>query len=253
MPNQNWNPENYKNNAYFVPELGFPVIELLDPKPGERILDLGCGNGVLTKKLIDMGCEVVGVDTSPEMVKAAKELGIDARLLDGEHLHIKEEFDGVMSNAALHWMPDQYSVVRGVWRALKPGGRFAAECGGEGCIRIIREGMKIALIRRGLDYRARNPWKYPELGTYSNMLENQGFKVSYIARIDRPTPLKNGLRGWLEVFSDRHTEGFTQKDKNEFYTEVEDYCRPMLYSEQNGWIADYVRLRFLAYKPKDTE
>jgi len=249
MPNQNWNPEKYKNNAYFVPELGEPVIDLLDPKPGERILDLGCGDGVLAKKLADMGCRVVGVDTSPDMINAAKELGIDARLLDGEALDIEEEFDGVMSNAALHWMPDQYAVVRGVWRALKPGGRFAAECGGEGCIRIIREGMKIALIKRGLDYKSRNPWKYPELGAYTKILENQGFKVSYIARIDRPTPLKHGLRGWLEVFSDSHTAGFTQEEKDAFYTDVEDYCRPLLYSEQNGWIADYVRLRFLALKP----
>jgi len=249
MPNQNWNPEKYKNNAYFVPELGEPVIDLLDPKPGERILDLGCGDGVLAKKLADMGCRVVGVDTSPDMINAAKELGIDARLLDGEALDIEEEFDGVMSNAALHWMPDQYAVVRGVWRALKPGGRFAAECGGEGCIRIIREGMKIALIKRGLDYKSRNPWKYPELGAYTKILENQGFKVSYIARIDRPTPLKHGLRGWLEVFSDSHTAGFTQEEKDTFYTDVEDYCRPLLYSEQNGWIADYVRLRFLALKP----
>jgi len=249
MPNQNWNPEKYKDNAYFVPELGSPVIDLLNPKPGEKILDLGCGDGILAKKLADMGCRVVGVDTSPDMINAAKELGIDARLLDGEALDIEEEFDGVMSNAALHWMPDQYAVVRGVWRALKPGGRFAAECGGEGCIRIIREGMKIALIKRGLDYKSRNPWKYPELGAYTKILENQGFKVSYIARIDRPTPLKHGLRGWLEVFSNSHTAGFTQEEKDAFYSDVEDYCRPLLYSEQNGWIADYVRLRFLALKP----
>ena len=150
-------------------------------------------------------------------------------------------------------MADQYGVVRGVWRALKPGGRFAAECGGEGCIRIIREGMKIALIKRGLDYKARNPWKYPELGTISDILENQGFKVSYIARIDRPTPLVKGLRAWLEVFSNYHTAGFSEADKIHFYKEVEDYCRPFLYTEENGWFADYVRLRFLAVKPADAE
>ena len=111
--------------------------------------------------------------------------------------------------------------------------------------------MKIALIKRGLDYKARNPWKYPELGAYSKILENQGFKVSYIARIDRPTPLPNGLRNWLEVFANSHTQGFSQEERESFFTEVENYCRPMLYTEENGWLADYVRLRFLAYKPQN--
>ena len=245
--------ENYRNETEFTPALASPVIKLLDPKPGEAILDLGCGNGALAAELAEMGCKVVGVDSSKKMIAAACERGIDARLIDGEHLHLGEEFDGVMSNAALHWMPDQYAVVRGVWKALKPGGRFAAECGGEGCIRIIREGMKIALIKRDIDYKARNPWKYPELGAYSKILENQGFKVDYIARIDRPTSLQDGLRSWLEVFAQSHVQGFSPEEKESFYKEVEEYCRPMLFSEKNGWTADYVRLRFLAVKPKDAE
>ncbi|MDY0283745.1 MAG: class I SAM-dependent methyltransferase, partial [Synergistaceae bacterium] len=131
MSNQCWGPEDYKKGADFVPLFGRPVIELLDPKKEEKILDLGCGNGTLTKELADMGCDVLGVDSSKEMVEAAKSLGIKAEVMDGEHLHFREEFDAVMSNAVLHWMNDQYAVVRGVWRALKPGGRFAAECGGE--------------------------------------------------------------------------------------------------------------------------
>ena len=251
MANQNWSPEEYRTKANFVHELGLPVIELLAPKAGEKILDLGCGTGALTKELANRGCEAVGIDESPDMVAAAREIGVDARVHDAEHLHLDETFDAVMSNAALHWMADQYAVVRGVWKVLRPGGRFAAECGGEGCIRIIREGMKIALIKRGLDYKARNPWKYPELGAYSKILENQGFKVSYIARIDRPTPLPNGLRNWLEVFANSHTQGFSQEERESFFTEVENYCRPMLYTEENGWFADYVRLRFLAYKPQN--
>ncbi len=249
--NQIWNPESYRKSADFVPKLGRPVIELLDPKAGERILDLGCGTGVLTKELADMGCSVVGMDSSPDMVAAAKELGIDARLADAQTLKMDEKFDAVISNAALHWMPDHYAVVRRVWNLLKPGGRFAAECGGEGCVRIIREGIKIALIKRGIDYKARNPWKYPELGTFSDILENQGFKVKFIARIDLPMPLPDGLHGWLEAFTASHTEGFTPEEKESFYKEVEDYCRPMLYDKEKGWTADYVRLRFLAVKPEE--
>lgn len=249
MSNQNWNPNHYNVNAGFVSALGKPVIELLKPMHGERILDLGCGGGEMAKELAGQGFSIVGVDSSREMVEAARANGIDVRLMDGEGLDFHEEFDAVMSNAALHWMSDQYAVTRGVWNALKPGGRFAAECGGEGCVRVIREGMKIALIKRNIDYKARNPFKYPKLGEFTSILENQGFKVGYIARIDRPTPLLNGLRSWLTVFSESHTRGFSQIERDKFYSEVEDYCRPMLYDEKTGWMADYVRLRFLAAKP----
>ena len=251
MANQTWNPENYNKSARFIIEFGRPVIELLAPKPGERILDLGCGTGILTKELADAGCEIVGLDSSPEMVEAAKQLGIDARLIEGVEFESRKKFEAVISNAALHWMPDKYLVVRRVWQALKPGGRFAAECGGDGCLRIVREGMKIALAKRGLDYKARNPWKFCEYAEFSEILKAQGFKIEYIARIDKPTELgTDGLRGWLKVFANSHTEGLEEADKEAFYDEVEAYCKPMLF--KNGkWYVDYVRLRFLAVKPEE--
>jgi SAM-dependent methyltransferase len=254
MTNQVWDPENYKKTAGFVAVLGRPVIELLKPQPGERVLDVGCGDGTLTKELQSHGCDVVGIDSSHEMVESARSMGLDVRLFDAQSLDSAfapdERFDAVISNAVLHWISDQYAVVRGVWNLLRPGGRFAAECGGEGCIRIIREGMKLALAKRGIDYKTRNPWKYPEVGLFTKILENQGFQVRYIARIDRPTHLDDGLRGWLEIFSKSHTAGFTDDEREHFYTEVEDYCRPRLYNESAGWTADYVRLRFLAIKPE---
>ena len=129
---QSWSPERYARNARFVSDLGMPVVELLAPRSGERILDLGCGDGALTKKLVDLGCEVVAVDGSAAQVEGARALGLDARVMDGERLDFDAEFDAVFSNAALHWMKRADSVIDGVWRALRPGGRFAAECGGHG-------------------------------------------------------------------------------------------------------------------------
>jgi trans-aconitate methyltransferase len=129
---QQWNPQQYAENARFVSDLGAPVIELLAPQPGERILDLGCGDGALTVKLLDFGCKVIGIDSSPEMVVAAKSLGIDARVMNGQTLQFNGEFNAVFSNATLHWMKNPESVIAGAWCALKPGGRFVGEFGGHG-------------------------------------------------------------------------------------------------------------------------
>src|SRR5512142_2028530 len=138
---QTWDPERYARNARFVADLGMPVVELLAPKSGERILDLGCGDGALTEKLVAMGCTVVGVDGSAEQVAAARARGLDCHVMDGEQLTFNNEFDAVFSNAALHWMKRADAVIAGVWRALKPGGRFVAECGGHGNIKAIETAL----------------------------------------------------------------------------------------------------------------
>src|SRR5580692_7177248 len=117
---QTWDPERYARNARFVADLGAPVVELLAPRPGERILDLGCGDGVLTAKLAAMGCHVIGVDSSELQIDAARKLGLDVRVMSGESLDFDREFDAVFSNAALHWMSDHAKVIAGVRRALKP-------------------------------------------------------------------------------------------------------------------------------------
>src|SRR5262249_39834443 len=129
---QTWDPASYARNARFVSDLGSPVVDLLAPKPGERILDLGCGDGVLTKKLVDLGCDVVGVDSSPAQVEAAKKLGLNAFAISAEDLPYTEEFDAVFSNAALHWIKNADVMLAEVYRSLGPGGRFVAECGGCG-------------------------------------------------------------------------------------------------------------------------
>ena len=151
MSAQTWDPEGYAKNARFVSDLGGPVVELLAPRAGERVLDLGCGDGALTAKLAAMGCEVVGVDSSAQQIAAARALGLDARVVDCQNLAFDSEFDAVFSNAALHWMKRPDDVIAGVWRALKPGGRFVAEFGGFGCVVKIRTALIAALNRRGIE------------------------------------------------------------------------------------------------------
>src|SRR5579871_6724772 len=145
---QTWDPATYARNARFVSDLGAPVVELLAPQPGERILDLGCGDGALTKKLADVGCVVVGVDSSAAQIEAARELGLEAHVMAAESLPYREEFDAVFSNAVLHWIKNADPMIAGVYRALKPGGRFVAECGGYGCVNKVRTALVDALNRR---------------------------------------------------------------------------------------------------------
>jgi SAM-dependent methyltransferase len=158
---QSWQAGRYATHARFVADLGAPVLDLLAPRAGERILDLGCGDGALTEKLAALGCSIVGVDAAPDMIAAARARGLDARVMDGESLGFEDEFDAVFSNAALHWMRRPADVIAGVRRALRPGGRFVGEFGGHTNVAAIIVALTAVLDRRGADGTAAIPWYFP--------------------------------------------------------------------------------------------
>jgi SAM-dependent methyltransferase len=245
---QTWDPERYAANARFVSDLGAPVVELLAPQPGERILDLGCGDGALTEKLVAMGCRVVGVDGSAEQVEAARRCGLEAHVIDGHALRFVEEFDAVFSNAALHWMKRPDDVIDGVWKALAPGGRFVGEFGGYGCVARIKAALFDGLARRGFDGEAFNPWYFPDTEEYGARLRKRGFAVTSIALIPRPTPLPGDLSGWLETFAESFTSVLPVEARGPFIREVCDRLQSDLRDADGTWVADYVRLRFSARK-----
>lgn len=248
-PAQHWDPDRYARNARFVADLGEPLIELLAPVAGERILDLGCGDGALTVKLKDAGCEVVAVDASAEQIDAARALGLDAHVVDGHALPYDAEFDAILSNAALHWMKRPDEVIAGMWRALKPGGRIAAEMGGGGNVEIIRTNLIAALDRRGLDGAGASPWYFPPADEYRARLEKAGFDVSYIELIPRPTPLPGELADWLWTFGESFLLRVPETERPAVIGEVVEAARPHLQKPGGNWVADYVRLRFSARKP----
>ncbi|MBZ5594321.1 MAG: methyltransferase domain-containing protein [Acidobacteriia bacterium] len=245
---QSWDPANYARHARFVSDLGSPVVELLAPQPAERILDLGCGDGALTKKLVDLGCEVVAVDSSAPQIEAARKLGLDARVMSAEALPFREEFDAVFSNAVLHWITRADPMIAAVYRSLKPGGRFVAECGGYGCVHKIRMALVQALDRRGMDGEARVPWYFPTPGDYATRLERVGFRVDSIALIPRLTPLPGDIIGWLETFAQNFLDGLHGLARQEYLEEVRAALEPQLRESTGTWVADYVRLRFAATK-----
>jgi trans-aconitate methyltransferase len=246
LPYQRWDPRQYADNARFVTNLGAPVVELLAPRPGERVLDLGCGDGPLTAALAGMGCDVVGVDASPDMVAAARALGLDARVMSGEALSFADEFDAVFSNAALHWMKDGAAVVAGVARALRPGGRFVGEFGGEGNIAAIVGALNAERGRRGLP--ALDPWFNPGPAEYKAMLEARGLRVDFIRLFPRPTPLPGSIRDWLANFAGAFLAGIPDGEEGSYLDAVTDALRPRLLGADGVWTVDYVRLRFAAVR-----
>lgn len=243
---QTWSPERYDKHARFVSDLGMPVVELLAPRVGERILDIGCGDGVLTEKLVALGCEVVGVDTSAAQVEGCRARGLDCRVANGEALAFDGEFDAVFSNAALHWMRRPDAVIAGVRRALKPGGRFVGEMGGFGCVEKIRSALGQALASRGADVAAYDPWYFPTDDEYRSRLEAQELRVDSIALFPRPTPLPGDVTGWLETFAESFLAAVPPSERAALLAEVREALRPVLADASGAWTADYVRLRFAA-------
>ncbi len=244
-----WNPQQYAEHGRFVSELGLPVVAHQAPPPGVRKQDHGCGDGVLTRQLHELGCRVVGVDSSPAMIKAAQALGLDARVVDGHALPFAGEFDAVFTNAALHWMTQTDAVIRGAWRALKPGGRFVGECGGSGNIATVIAALKIALAKRGIDAQRINPWFFPSAAEYRSRLEAHGFVVGTMTLFPRPTPLSHDISGWLETFAQAFLAALPAAQRAVFLAEIIELCRPKLCDAHGHWTADYVRLRFSTTKP----
>jgi trans-aconitate methyltransferase len=249
VPEQTWDAAVYETHARFVSDLAMPVVELLAPRAGERILDLGCGDGVLTRKLEQLGCDLVGIDSSPEMIGAARALGLDASVRSATEIDYREEFDAVFSNAVLHWIPDADRVIRNVGRALRPRGRFVAECGGHRCVETIHEALVAELERRGHDGRAASPWYFPTAEEYGERLTRAGFDVEYVAVIPRPTRLPGDISGFLETFARSFTSVLPAGERQAYLDDVRARVKPALCAPDGTWTADYTRLRFRAVRP----
>lgn len=245
---QEWKADRYAEHAPFVPVLGQAVLDLLNVQPGERVLDVGCGNGVLSEKLRDAGATVVGVDSSPDMVATARQRGIDASLVDAYDLPFNAEFDAAFSNAALHWMKrDPDGVLKSVRRALKPGGRFAGEFGGHGNVAAIAVALMAILARRGVQNATTlSPWYFPTTDEYRLKLERAGFVVESVELFPRPTVLPTDMRGWLKTFAGPFFQALPPQDRSLALDEAVALLRPALCDGEGKWTVDYVRLRFLA-------
>jgi trans-aconitate methyltransferase len=248
-----WNANLYDAKHDFVWKFGSDVVSLLDPRAGERILDLGCGTGHLTAQIAESGALVTGVDRSAEMVNAAQAAypNLKFEISDAKNLSFRDEFDAVFSNATLHWIHEPELVLQGVWRALRPGGRFVAELGGRGNIRAMQEAFDRALVELGAAKPGEvHPWYYPSVSEYSTLAERNGFEVRFITLFDRPTGLADGaagMRNWIVMFGADYLAKAGEGRREQFLGRVEEMLRPKLFRDGQWW-ADYRRLRLVAYK-----
>ena len=195
-----WDVADYAKVGAFVAELGGAALDLLDPQPGERILDVGCGEGTLTRKIIERGATVLGIDNSPEMIAGARATGVDAVQLAAEDMQFFAEFDAAFSNATLHWVLHKEQAARAIFRALKASGRFAGEMGGEGNLTKLREALDEEMIIRGYapPVEASNWYASPE--EFAAVYEAAGFREVDARLIERPTPIDHGVAAWVTTF-----------------------------------------------------
>lgn len=238
-----WDAERYEGSFSFVWNHGAALLDLLDPKPGESVLDLGSGTGHLTHQIAERGASVIGVDSAPAMVAQARinYPGIQFALADATNFTVPAPVDGVFSNAVLHWVKDASAAIRAIHRALKPGGRFVAEFGGKTNVSAILTAV-LAEIPNAV-----NPWYFPSVGEYATLLEAEGFRVTQAYHFDRLTQLEGqrGMHEWLEMFGSGLLAGVPATDRSRVSDAIVERLRPVLFRD-GVWYADYVRLRIVA-------
>ncbi|GGH88835.1 trans-aconitate methyltransferase [Pullulanibacillus pueri] len=247
-----WNAHLYDGKHAFVSKYGNDLVDLLEPKKDEHILDLGCGTGDLAHRLHKLGVNLIGIDKSENMVEQAKKKYPFIKFLvnDATELHYQNEFNAVFSNATLHWVKPPELALKCIYNSLKPGGRLVAEFGGKGNVQKITNEIIHQLKDLGIEYKPEQcPWYFPSIGEYSTLMEEVGFRVTFAQHFDRPTPLdgENGLRNWIDMFAKSMFDHTSNDIKAALVANVENNLKDEMY--KNGtWIADYKRIRVVGYK-----
>ena len=245
-----WDALQYERRASFVWKLAPDLVRLLDAKPGERVLDVGCGPGHLSTKIAEAGAEVLAIDASPSMIEQARKNypQLHFEVLDATQMDFGPQFDAVFSNASLHWITEPANAASRVYRALISGGRFVAEFGGKGNISAIVDAIHRARAEVSAPRIEEFPWYFPSVGEYTSLLESQGFIVTHAHLLQRPTQFEGGeagMRDWLDLFARPLMVGLTHSQMQEAIDLVEEELRPTMFKE-GIWTGDYVRIRVRA-------
>jgi trans-aconitate 2-methyltransferase len=269
-----WDAERYHRLSN--PQLGWGrhVLERLAPEPNERILDLGCGTGRLTAELFAAMAEglVVAVDRSESMLREAAAQHVwhrgphplDAGKLpsrihivraDGLHLPFADAFDAVLSTATFHWIQDHDRLFASIYRALVPGGRLVAQCGGAGNLATLLERTS-ALIQtdpfKPFFAGWRDPWEFADVPTTIDRLGKAGFTAIDVSLTPAPTTLADRAeyREFLSCVCVReHLSRLPEGPRNLLLDRLADLAA----GDSPPYTLDYWRLNILARKPAGIE
>ncbi len=253
--NNNWKVNLYNKKHGFVYQYGEELIQFLNPKPDEFILDLGCGSGQLANEISKCGANVIGIDSSKEMISEAQTKYPNLKFLvkDAANFQLNKPFDAIFSNAVLHWVADSENAIISMNKNLKFGGRLVIEFGGKGNVKTIIESIKKTLLERGYIKNSNiKNWYFPSISKYTSLLEKNGFEVEYAHLYDRPTELadnQNGIIDWIEMFGELFFVNISKEEKKNILIEVQNDLKEKCFI--NGkWYADYKRIKILAKKVK---
>jgi trans-aconitate methyltransferase len=252
MPEIHWDSKLYNEQHRFVSDYGADVLQWLNAKAGENILDVGCGTGDLAAKIQETGATVFGIDASADMIELAKKEypTIHFEQQDASKLDFNREFDAVFSNATFHWIENQRDLLRGIFKSLKHGGRLVAEFGGKGNVKSIVDAIEAAAKQLGLENRViSNFWFFPSISHYATLLESAGFETEQMWLFDRPTKLQgeDGMLKWIDQFA-QHAFVNLNNEQAKTITDLAVNILKPDYFKDGEWTADYKRLRIKATK-----
>lgn len=244
-----WNSILYDKKHDFVAEYGKGLLEFVPRNKKQTILDLGCGTGTLTVKLLDFGNKVIGVDSSQNMIDRAKENfgNIEFITCDALALPFEKEFDVVFSNAVFHWINDHNILLHNIFKALKQNGLLVCEFGADGNIATIENAFAKVYTDFGYEYTPK--FNFPTMNAFGKLLETNKFIINKIYDYDRPTKLKDnekGLNHWIKQFFEAELSSIPENIQAEIFEKVEELTKDTLWNGKE-WVADYRRLRVIAH------
>jgi len=258
-----WDAEDYSRSSPMQKRSGRELISKLDLSGDERVLDIGCGDGMLASEIAERlpRGSVLGIDSSEEMILFASSTYPRERfpnlafgVMDASDLAFDGEFDIVFSNAALHWVADHLPILRGIKRGLKPGGRAFLQMGGSG--------SHLDIVNVLADVLGREAWRgyfsdfsytfgFHSPQDYEVWLKEAGLTPKRVELVPRDMAIKGreGVAAWIRTTWLPFTQKIPEAVRERFIHELVDVYMELWPADKEGLVhAQSIRLVIEAEK-----